>query len=74
MSIAEMKEKLHNFIDTAKEEQVQAFYTILEDKLEDPIQRISIEQYNKELEEAEKEFEKGEFITNQEFINEMKKW
>jgi predicted transcriptional regulator len=36
--------------------------------------RISIEQYNKELEEAEKRIEAGDFTTHEELIKEMKKW
>ena len=36
--------------------------------------RISIEQYNKELEDAEAEFERGEYITHEELLKQMKKW
>jgi hypothetical protein len=36
--------------------------------------RISVEQYNKELEEAEAEFEKGEYISNEELLKQVKKW
>ena len=37
-------------------------------------ERISIEQYNKELDEAEKQIEAGNFITQEELEKEMKKW
>jgi hypothetical protein len=37
-------------------------------------ERISIEQYNKELEEAEAEFERGEIYTHEEVIAMSKKW
>jgi hypothetical protein len=37
-------------------------------------QRISIEQYNKELDEAEAEFQRGEFISNEEIVAMSKKW
>jgi hypothetical protein len=37
-------------------------------------ERISIEQYNKELDEAEAEFERGEVITHKEMIAMSKKW
>ncbi len=36
--------------------------------------RISLEQYNKELEAAEAEIEKGEFVTNDELKMQMLKW
>lgn len=36
--------------------------------------RISIEEYNQGLHEAETEYEKGEFTTQEEFVKQMKKW
>ena len=36
--------------------------------------RISVEQYNRELEEAEAEIERGEFITHEELKKQMKAW
>jgi predicted transcriptional regulator len=36
--------------------------------------RISIEQYNKELEEAEAEIDRGEFISHEELKKQMKSW
>jgi hypothetical protein len=36
--------------------------------------RISIEQYNRELEEAEAEINRGEFITHEELKKKLKKW
>jgi predicted transcriptional regulator len=36
--------------------------------------RISIEQYNKELDEAEAAFERGEYVTHEEVLKQMKKW
>jgi uncharacterized coiled-coil DUF342 family protein len=44
------------------------------DKSEDKAQRISVEQYNKELEEAEKRISKGEYITHESLKAEAKKW
>lgn len=37
-------------------------------------ERISIEQYNQELQEAEAEYEKGEFTTHEEFLKQVRKW
>jgi hypothetical protein len=42
--------------------------------VEDTGQRISLAQYNKELDEAESEFEKGEVFTHEEVIAMTKKW
>jgi hypothetical protein len=36
--------------------------------------RISIEQYNRELEEAEAEIERGEFISHEKLKKQMKAW
>ena len=39
-----------------------------------PDNRISIEQYNQELAEAEAEFERGEFFSHEEVVAMSKKW
>jgi len=36
--------------------------------------RISIEEYNKELQEAEEEYERGEYATHENFVKQIKKW
>ena len=36
--------------------------------------RISIEQYNRELDEAEAEIDRGEFITHEDFKKQMTAW
>jgi hypothetical protein len=41
---------------------------------DDVTTRISIEQYNQELKEAESEYKKGEFISHEEFVKSTKKW
>lgn len=37
-------------------------------------ERISIEQYNKEIEASEQEYEEGDFKTQAEFLKEIKQW
>jgi hypothetical protein len=37
-------------------------------------ERISIEQYNKELDEANERIENGEFVTMEELLKEIKTW
>jgi len=36
--------------------------------------RISIEEYNQELQEAEEEYERGEYTTHESFVKSIKKW
>ncbi len=36
--------------------------------------RISIEQYNRELEEADAEIEKGDFLTHEDALKEIRSW
>lgn len=36
--------------------------------------RISLEQYNRELEEADAEVERGEFLTHEEALKEIRSW
>ena len=35
---------------------------------------ISVEEYNQEIQEAEAEYERGEFTTHEEFVKQIKKW
>ncbi|HRK54407.1 MAG TPA: hypothetical protein PK185_10875 [Cyclobacteriaceae bacterium] len=36
--------------------------------------RISVEQYNKEIEEADAEIERGEFLTHEEAMKDIRSW
>jgi hypothetical protein len=36
--------------------------------------RVSIEEYNQELKEAETEYERREYTSHEEFVKQMKKW
>ena len=74
MGTIEIRELLHKYIDKAADAQVEAIYTLLEDKVEAVQDRATIEQYNKEIEDSEQEYESGNYITHSEFIKEMKKW
>ncbi|MGH2643571.1 MAG: hypothetical protein ACRDE2_06465 [Chitinophagaceae bacterium] len=59
--------------EAEKKSVLQLVKAILENK-ETPPMRISMEQYNKEIEEAEAEFQKGDYITHDEMLNRMKRW
>jgi hypothetical protein len=41
---------------------------------EEKASRISIEQYNQELQEAEAEYERGEYTSHDEFVKQINKW
>lgn len=67
-------EMLQYFIqlnDAEKKSILQLIKTFLNNTKES-VERISIEQYNKELAEAEAEFQNGEFITHEAMLNQMK--
>jgi predicted transcriptional regulator len=73
MTTVAIRKKLHLFIDEIEEKKVKAIYTLFEEEI-NQAERISIEQYNKELDEAENEFEKGEYITHEEMKKKIKQW
>jgi hypothetical protein len=74
METTQIREHLHKYIDKAADAQIEAIYTLLGDKVEAVQDRISIDQYNKEIEASEQEYEAGNHITHSEFIKEIKKW
>lgn len=74
MQAGQIKEQLHQYIDLAQEPQLQAIYILLEEKIKAFQNRISIEDYNKEIELSEKEYNEGNFISHQEFIKKTKQW
>ncbi len=68
-----IRKKISDYIQTVNEEKLRAIYTLLENDIED-YGRISLEQYNKELEGAEAEFKNGEYISNPEMTKRVKQW
>ena len=65
MSTLELKEKIHHFIDEADDKILEAIYVLLESKREEKID-LSIEQYNKELDDALIRVKNGSFYTQEE--------
>ena len=59
--------------DDEKKSVLQMLKTFLQGKGQSPA-RVSIEQYNKELAEAEARIEAGQFTTQDDLENEIKKW
>jgi len=60
-------------MQVADDKKLKAIYMLLEDEIDHP-GRISLEQYNKELEAAEAEFGKGNFITHAAMKKKIKQW
>lgn len=69
----ELQQYLSQLNDAEKQSILQLIRTFVQDRQQEE-EQISIEQYNKELEEAEAEFERGEYITHEEMLKQMKQW
>ncbi|MBO9151865.1 hypothetical protein ACFOTA_06575 [Chitinophaga sp. GCM10012297] len=72
-----LEQEVHKyFVQLNKAEQkavIQLLRTFLKNRQQKP-ERCTIEQYNRELEEAEKRIAAGDFITHEQLTREMKKW
>ena len=73
METLRIREQLHQYIDLAADEQIEAIYTILIDKVPPAQQRISIEQYNAELEAAEARIDSGDYVRHEDVQKSLKK-
>jgi predicted transcriptional regulator len=73
MTTAAIREKLSNYMQVADDKKVKAMYALLKDDIKQE-ERITTEQYNKEIDEAEAEYKRGEFITHEELHEKIKKW
>lgn len=69
----ELQQYLSQLNDAEKQSILQLIRTFVQDRQQEE-EQISIERYNKELEEAEAEFERGEYITHEEMLKQMKQW
>lgn len=82
MILSDMKEQAlnqeffhyYNRLSKVQKESVLTMVKSFLDKSEDKTRRISVKQYNKELEEAEKRINEGEYITHESLKAEAKKW
>ena len=69
-------ELYHYFLqlnEVEKKSVLQLLKTFLKERKQNP-ERITLEQYNKELNEAEAEYEKGDYISHEEMVKQMKQW
>ena len=73
MTALAIRKKLHQFIDSIEEKKVKAIYTIFENEIIQG-ERVSLEQYNKEIDEAMGEIKKGEVYFNDDVKKMAKNW
>jgi hypothetical protein len=73
MTALSIRKKLVDYLQIADDKKVKAIYALLEDDIEQ-VGQISVEQYNKELAEAEAEFNKGDYISNAAMKKKIKQW
>ena len=73
MTTAGLKRKLLSAINREEDKGLlELFYAILSEHSAG--KRISKKQYNKELDEATKEIERGEIVSHQSVMKEARKW
>ena len=59
--------------DAEKKSVIQMLKTFVKSRSH-KAEHISIEQYNQELNEAEAEYQKGDFIKHEDLLKQIKKW
>ena len=67
MTTVAIRKKLVEYMKVADDKKIKAMYALLEDDIEQG-GRISIEQYNKELEQADAEIEAGDFVLHEDVV------
>ena len=66
---------IHNEMDQVKDPYfIEAIKNMLEYRKKVSTERISIEQYNKEIDEAERDIENGNYYTQEEVEKRSKEW
>lgn len=73
MTALAIRKKLVSYLQVAEDQKVKALYALLKDDIEQE-GRIDLKQYNKELAEAEAEFQKGDYISNAAMKKKIKQW
>lgn len=73
MTTVAIRKKLVDYMKVADDKKVKAMYALLEDDINQD-GRISIEQYNKEIDEAMEEVKRGEVYTHEEVVKMSKSW
>jgi len=69
----EMYEYFRQLNDAEKKSAIEMLKTFLQGRKRENTY-TTLEEYNKELEEAEEGYQRGEFISHEEMIKQIKKW
>ncbi len=69
----DLKQRVLNYIDKADDRLLKMIKALVE-TYNDSTDRISLEQYNKELEASESQIEKGEFYTQDQVRQTIEGW
>jgi hypothetical protein len=73
MKISAIRQRLSNFIQIADEKKIKGLFALLEDDMKES-ERISLEQYNKEIDTAMEEVKYGEVYSHEEVVKMSKNW
>jgi hypothetical protein len=77
MPISAIEKELMQYVAQMDERQQKSLLDMIKvfvEPTDDLSSTISIEEYNKELDEAEAEFERGEYITHDAMLQQIKQW
>jgi hypothetical protein len=73
MSTLDLRKSVQNYIDTADDRLLKMIKALVE-TYHDDAERISVEQYNRELEASEAQIERGEFYTQEQVRQTIEEW
>ena len=73
MATLDLKQSVQNYIDTADNKLLKMIKALVESYHDDD-ERISVEQYNRELEASEAQIERGEFYTQEQVRQNIEQW
>jgi hypothetical protein len=73
MTTIAIRKKLVDYMKVADDKKIKAMYALLEDDMKHG-ERISITQYNKEIDAAMEEVKRGEVYSHDQVVKLSKKW
>lgn len=77
MAVSATDKELIHYFTQLNEEQKKSLLQLIKNFLypgNEPLPEITIEEYNKELQEAEAEYENGKYISHDEMLKQITKW
>ncbi len=77
MTTLAIRQKVHQYIDNADESVIRALFSILKDAAKDEkklLKRLTLSEYNKSLELAEKEVADGKYLTQEKAVKQIRSW